>query len=281
MHRQIGPGLVPTALGREGLHRVELGAGLVEQAVLHHGHRQAALILQCHMGVGDLLGAGEVAVQIGLGAAEGAGVVRSGDGHAVARGRFKHAVARGQGHGHRVGGIARKGRAAEHDARLAVTQHVELRRNRDRRRTRGRADDPHDLVGNHAREVQVGRIGAALAQGVVTQLAHEHIAVSALAAHQAVLPHHRVQGISTGAARELVVAGAGKQHVVATAAGELVVAQAGDEGHARIALGKGAQVVVAQQVDHPAAALAHLDRVVALVATHVERDRIEQARGVE
>ena len=65
LHRQIGPGLVDTAFRRKGLHRIELGAGLIEQAVLHHGHRQTALVLQCHMGVENLVGIGEESVQVG------------------------------------------------------------------------------------------------------------------------------------------------------------------------------------------------------------------------
>ena len=79
----------------------------------------------------------------------------------------------------------------------------------------------------------------------------------------------------------MVVAGAGKQHVIATAAKQLVVAQASDEGHAGLAVGKGAQGVVTQQVDHLPAALAHLDRVIAIATPHIERDRVEQARGIE
>ena len=188
---------------------------------------------------------------------------------------------RSQGHRHRVGGVPRKGRAGEHDARLAVPQHIELRWNRDRRRAGRRADDAHDRVRDQARKVQIGGLGAGLAQGVGAQLAHEHIAVSALAAHQAVLPQHRVQSISTGTATELVVAGAGKQHVIATAAKQLVIAHASDEGHTGIAVGKGTQVVVAQQVDHLPAALAHLDRVIAVATPHIERDRVEQTRGIE
>ena len=187
---------------------------------------------------------------------------------------------RSQGHRHRVGGVPRKGRAGEHDARLAVPQHIELRWNRDRRRADRRADDAHDRVGDQTRKVQIGRLSAGLTQAVVAQLADKNIAVRTFAAHQTVLTHHRVQGISTGTAGELVVAGAGKQHVIATAAKQLVIAQAGDEGHAGIAVGKGTQVVIAQQVNHLPAALAHLDRVVAIATPHIKRDGIEQARGV-
>ena len=91
------------------------------------------------------------------------------------------------------------------------------------------------------------------------------------------MAQHRIKGVATGTASELVVARTAKQHVIATAAKQLVIAQAGDEGYTGIAVGKGTQGVVAQQVDHLSAALAHLDRVIAIAAAHVERDRIEQA----
>ena len=83
LHRQIGPGLVDTAFRRKGLHRIELGAGLIEQAVLHHGDRQTALVLQCHMGVENLVGIGEESVQVGQRAGEGPCAVGAGDDHAI------------------------------------------------------------------------------------------------------------------------------------------------------------------------------------------------------
>ena len=281
LNRQIGPGLVESAVRREGVNSGHLCRCHTGQASLHGHDSDGALCLCRSEGVAQVFRVREELVQIRDRACEGTRTVRARDDHIAAAHGSEHAILRRQGDRHGVAEVPSEWRAGEDDARLFITRRIELCGNRHSRRACCRSNHFQNLIGDHAREVQVTQIGTGLDQRVTSQFAHEDIAVNAFPTGQAVQAGHCVQRVLTGTASDLVRTCACIEHVIAQAAKHFVIAFACDEGHGFGAGRQRAQGVVAQQVNGATAARPQHEGVVTLSAAHIEVDVVEQSRRIK